>query len=122
MDVGSAYGSPTREAEKLMKKALDEEPLVVQNMPKEIHFLDFGDNALHFRAYFWIRVKVSLDRQRVGSAIRFRIDELFADAGIVIAFPQRDVHLDTLSPLQVRLLDRPAENAENGAQAPEDRG
>lgn len=107
VDVGIAYGSPTREAERLMKRALDDEPLVVQNMPKEVHFLEFGDNALLFRAYFWIRVRVPLDKLRAGSSIRFRIDELFADAGIVIAFPQRDVHLDTLSPLQVRLLGRP---------------
>ena len=26
--------------------------------------------------------------------MRFRIDDLFREAGIVIAFPQRDVHLD----------------------------
>lgn len=113
VDVGIAYGSPTRKAEKLMMQALEEEPRIVQNMPKEVHFVEFGDNALHFRAYFWLRVKVPLDKQRLGSALRFRIDELFADAGIVIAFPQRDVHLDTLSPLQVRLLDRPAEKAED---------
>ena len=34
VDVGIAYGSKTREAEKLMLQALEEEPRVVQNMPK----------------------------------------------------------------------------------------
>jgi potassium efflux system protein len=29
------------------------------------------------------------------------------EAGIVIAFPQRDVHLDTAGPLEVRMVDRP---------------
>ena len=35
--------------------------------------------------------------------LRFRIDALFRDAGIVIAFPQRDVHLDTSQPLDIRI-------------------
>jgi potassium efflux system protein len=36
--------------------------------------------------------------------LRFRIDDLFREAGIVIAFPQRDVHLDAASPLEVRVV------------------
>jgi small-conductance mechanosensitive channel len=36
--------------------------------------------------------------------VRFRITELFAENGIVVAFPQRDVHLDTSSPLELRML------------------
>ena len=42
-------------------------------------------------------------RRRVESDIRFRIDNLFREAGITTAFPQRDVHIDTLSPLDVRV-------------------
>ena len=42
----------------------------------------------------------------IRSAVRFRIDELFRENGIVIAFPQRDVHMDTLKPLEVRVLDK----------------
>ncbi|MEJ2133007.1 MAG: hypothetical protein P8Y95_15605, partial [Gammaproteobacteria bacterium] len=34
------------------------------------------------------------DLRAVRSDIRFRLEELFGDAGIVIAFPQRDVHVD----------------------------
>jgi len=41
----------------------------------------------------------------IESRMRFRIDEIFGQAGIVIAFPQRDVHLDIVKPLQIRLLD-----------------
>ena len=32
------------------------------------------------------------------------IDKKFRQAGITIAFPQRDVHLDTTSPLDVRVV------------------
>jgi len=35
----------------------------------------------------------------------FHIDALFREAGIVIAFPQRDVHLDIQRPLELRIVD-----------------
>ena len=46
-----------------------------------------------------------MQRRIIESDIRFRIDELFREAGIVIAFPQRDVHLDTQRPLEFRIID-----------------
>ena len=49
-----------------------------------------------------------LDRFRIQSDVRFRIDHLFREAGIVIAFPQRDVHLDVGQPLDVRMIADPA--------------
>lgn len=44
-----------------------------------------------------------MDIRRVQSDIRFKIDKLFAENDIVIAFPQRDVHLDTLKPLEIKM-------------------
>ena len=32
--------------------------------------------------------------RQVRSDIRFKIEEMFNDAGIIVAFPQRDVHMD----------------------------
>jgi len=61
------------------------------------------------KAQFWILMKRPSDRRRALSTVRFRIDELFRENGIVIAFPQRDVHLDSLQPLQVRLLEEDPE-------------
>ena len=46
-----------------------------------------------------------MDIRMVASDIRFRLDELFREAGIVIAFPQRDVHLNTLRPLEVTITN-----------------
>jgi small-conductance mechanosensitive channel len=51
-----------------------------------------------------------MDRERVLSDIRFRIDGLFREAGIVIAFPQRDVHIHPSAPLPVQVL-APASDA-----------
>jgi small-conductance mechanosensitive channel len=46
------------------------------------------------------------ERRLIESSVRFRIDELFREAGIVIAFPQRDVHLDAKQPLEFRLIEK----------------
>jgi small-conductance mechanosensitive channel len=64
-----------------------------------------GDNALIFDIYFWISIRQIIERRKIESSVRFHIDALFREAGLVIAFPQRDVHLDTQEPLQVRLID-----------------
>jgi small-conductance mechanosensitive channel len=40
----------------------------------------------------------------VCSDLRHRIAEVLDRAGIVVAFPQRDVHLDTKGPIEVKLL------------------
>ena len=43
---------------------------------------------------FWIRYDEQTDRAGIQSDVRYRIDELFGEAGITIAFPQLDVHVD----------------------------
>jgi small-conductance mechanosensitive channel len=42
------------------------------------------------------------------SNIRHKITDLLNEAGIVIAFPQRDVHLDSARPIEVKVV--PAEH------------
>ena len=41
------------------------------------------------------------------SDIRFRMAALFQEAGITIPYPQRDLHLDTRTPLQVQVSKEP---------------
>jgi small-conductance mechanosensitive channel len=103
--AGVVYGSPVHDVERLMIKAAKEHKKVLKNPEPFILFNDFGDNALIFDVYFWIRIIRPIERWVVESDIRFRIDALFREAGIVIAFPQRDTHLDTQRPLEVRLLN-----------------
>jgi len=105
LPLGVVYGSPTREVARLVEKALAEHSQVLRQPAPIILFTGFGDNSLDFQARFWIRMRTVMDRLRVESDLRYRIDDLFREAGIVIAFPQRDVHLDTASPLEVRVLD-----------------
>lgn len=102
--VGVVYGSPTREVERILRQVVDENELILKEREARIVFADFGSNSLDFDVYFWVRAKAIIDRRMVESAVRFRIDELFREAGIVIAFPQRDVHLDSVRPIEVRVL------------------
>ncbi len=103
--VGVAYGSPIKLVADLILQILRETPGIKEKPGPQVIFEDFGDNALIFDAYFWSEVHAERDRRILCSEVRFRIDELFAEHGIAIAFPQRDLHMNTLSPLEIRLVD-----------------
>ena len=75
-------------------------------------FTEFGDNSLNFEIHFWITMRRTMDRRMIESDIRYRIDNLFNEAGIVIAFPQRDVHLDAQRPLDIRVVATDAAEGE----------
>lgn len=114
--VGVAYGSPVRDVERLMVRAAMENEKVLKEPGPFVMFRDFGDNALIFCLYFWVSMETMLERLRLESNIRFRIDELFREAGVVIAFPQRDIHIDTSRPLEFRVIET------GGARKKEDDG
>jgi small-conductance mechanosensitive channel len=103
--VGVAYGSPVKKVAGLIKQAVDEQPEVRGEPPVSVIFEDFGDSALVFDAYFWADVGGEKVLRDIRSAIRYRIDELFHENGITIAFPQRDVHMNTVAPLEVRVVE-----------------
>ncbi|XOV82712.1 MAG: mechanosensitive ion channel family protein [bacterium] len=92
--VGVAYGSPVKTVKALIGQAVQEQEAILTDPAPLIVFEDFGDSALIFEAYIWVNASADKDLRVIRSDVRFRIDELFAENGIVIAFPQRDVHLD----------------------------
>jgi small-conductance mechanosensitive channel len=102
--VGVVYGSPVRKVEELLLQAVAENEKVLKTPAPFVLFKDFGDNALLFYLYFWVSMDNMTQRLITESDIRFRIDDLFREAGIVIAFPQRDVHLDASKPLELKIL------------------
>ncbi len=108
--VGIAYGSPTREATKLMKHAAVEHGRVLNSPEPFVWFIDFGDNALLFEVHFWVKVRSLSDRTRIESDLRYRIDQLFREARITIAFPQRDVHFDASTPIPIRMMPTESED------------
>jgi small-conductance mechanosensitive channel len=89
--VGVAYGSDTALVSDLLVQAMRAQPELAENEEIVVLFHDFGDSALVFEVRSWIRSPWTIDR--IKSDIRFRIDALFREHGVVVPFPQRDVHL-----------------------------
>jgi len=90
IDVGVAYGSDVELVRKTILEVVDAIPDVLYHPKPEVLFLNFGDSALIFRVRAW----VFIDRfMATESQIRFGIDKRFRELGIVIAFPQRDIHI-----------------------------
>ncbi len=105
LPVGVAYGADVPRAMKLMIEAAVQNDNVLANPVPSAAFEQFGDNslALNLRCY----VDSIDDRVPTISALHQAINDKLNEAGIAIAFPQRDVHLDMLGPLDVRIHHQP---------------
>ena len=92
--VGIAYGSPVRRAAELIEQAASEHPDILKEPEASVIFEDFGDSALIFDLNVWVYATAERSLRKIRSDLRYRIDDLFHENDIVIAFPQRDIHLD----------------------------
>ena len=95
LKVGIAYGSDTGLAEKQLQKIAAEHPLVLKDPEPVVLFHDFGESSLNFELRVYIEgishyVQIRHDLNRA-------IDEAFREAGIEIAFPQRDIHVRSVA-------------------------
>ncbi len=111
VNVGVAYGSDTVLVKNLLLKLALEHPEVHKEPLPIVLFTEFGDNALGFELLYWTSVNRPMDLRRVESDLRYAIDAAFRSNNISISFPQRDVHLDTLRPLEVRIIDKDSNQA-----------
>lgn len=101
--VGVAYGSPVERVSELLYEVVGAQPEVLKDPAPLVVFEDFGDSSLLFDAYFWAEAGGERELRTIRSDIRMRIDRVFRENDITIAFPQRDVHLDTSRPLEVHV-------------------
>jgi small-conductance mechanosensitive channel len=99
--LGVAYDSPTRKVAELLHGVLAEVEGVQKAPIPIVKFADFGENSLIFEIYFWASI---YDPKDAENELRHRIAEVFAKEKIVMALPQRDVHLATTAPLQVQVM------------------
>lgn len=100
--VGVSYGADTGKAMGLMMSIASEHPRILSDPAPIVTFDGFGDNALNLSVRCYMP---SLDgRVGVITELCGAIDAAFREAGIGIPFPQRDVHLETSSPLEVRVV------------------
>ena len=91
LPVGVAYGTPLDKVLEVLLQTAREQPEIVATPEPSAIFTGFGDSAINFELRVWI-ADVN-QRLRIRSELGLAIDRHFRAAGIVIPFPQRDVHL-----------------------------
>jgi potassium efflux system protein len=100
--VGLAYGSDPKSADELLVRAARKNPLVLSEPAPQAVFKGFGDNSLDFELRVYIN---GIDNWwTMLNKLNVDINDAFKEAGVTIAFPQRDVHLDATGPLEVRVV------------------
>ncbi|MFG0276085.1 MAG: mechanosensitive ion channel domain-containing protein [Phycisphaerales bacterium] len=93
--VGIAYGSDVQKATDIMLRVARGYANILNEPAPQALFLGFGDNSLNFE----MRVHIPHMRHliEVRDAMHRQIDAEFRKAGIEISFPQRDLHLRSVS-------------------------
>ena len=92
--VGVAYGSDTDRVIEVLNQVARESRRVLRDPSPQVFFLSFGDSSLSFELRVFIRRAEQLFPVR--HELHMSIDKAFREAGIEIAFPQRDLHLRSM--------------------------
>jgi potassium efflux system protein len=96
LSVGIAYGSDLPAALDLLNRIAREHDGVADEPPPVARFAGFGESSLDVTLLAW----TSLDGwPDVASDLRVRVNAAFAEAGIEIPFPQRDLHVRSVEGL-----------------------
>ncbi len=110
INVGVIYGSDVELVRKTLLEIARNHPKILRRPEPDVLFVDFGDNALIFRLRLWTTVS---QFQLVETDIRFEIDHRFQELDIVIAFPQRDIHIKSVVspiPLETSIENKASQN------------
>lgn len=90
MRVSVSYNSDFAKVIEILKKCLEEEPLVEKSCANVILFSGFASSSIDFEVLFWVRKENYFDAI---NALAKRIKKEFEENGIVIPLPQLDVHI-----------------------------
>jgi potassium efflux system protein len=100
IDVGVAYGTDVVKARSVLFEIVTNHPDVKSDPLPRVWFWAFGDSSLTLRTFVFTSFEL---RIATVNALNLEIHRRFAQEGIEIAFPQRDLHLrsvpDPTSPL-----------------------
>lgn len=92
--VGVEYGTDTNKVLEILNNVVPKQENVLKNPGPLIIFVGFGESSLNFRVLFWTHFDNGLGTK---SAVGTAIDDVFKKEGIKIPFPQRDLHLRSIS-------------------------
>jgi small-conductance mechanosensitive channel len=102
--VGVAYGTSPQMVMEILTQAAARHGLICKEPAPYAVFEDFGDNALVFSVYYWIDMSAGANSAIIASDLRLMIEKHFTEAGIGVPFPQREMHLSTDTPIEVRMV------------------
>jgi len=90
--VSVAYGTDARLTEKLLLEVAAENKDVLESPVPAVRLVEFGDSGLQFELRAWTGALLHR-RGLLTSVLNFAILDKFREHGIVIPFPQRDIHI-----------------------------
>ena len=90
--IGVSYNEDPEKIRSLLMEVAEENPNVHKEPKPKIFFEGFGDSALNFSLGIWSSSHVDKP-EIIKSEIYFAVFKKFKKNGIVIPFPQRDVHI-----------------------------
>jgi small-conductance mechanosensitive channel len=94
--VGVSYGSDPEHVKKCLLEVAAEHPGILKNPDPDVLFLEFGESSLNFVLRAYAREMLYFP-DILKSEVNFAIWKKLKQAGIVIPFPQRDLHIKTVS-------------------------
>ncbi len=94
--LGVSYKSDPEVVRDLLMEIADRHPDVLKIPPPEVLFTGFGDSSLNFVLNVWTITRVQYPRF-LASEIYFMMFKAFKEHGIEIPFPQRDLHVKSVS-------------------------
>ena len=94
--LGVSYKSDPEVVRDLLMEIADNHPDVLKVPPPEVLFTGFGDSSLNFVLNVWTVTRVQYPRF-LASEIYFMMFKSFKEHGIEIPFPQRDLHVKSVS-------------------------
>ena len=102
IDIGIAYNSNAKEAEKILLQIAEDSLLVMKEPKSSVIFVGFGADSLDFKLRFFVNLS---DTMTVQHQIRHEIYDRFNKAGIDIPFAQRDIHINPdEGPLKIQVV------------------
>lgn len=91
INVGVAYGSDVDNVIRLLEQCAIDHPNIHKDEHVEGRLAGFGASSLDFQLLFYSRDSFRIEKMK--SDIRIIINKKFNENGIVIAFPQLDLHV-----------------------------
>ncbi len=104
--LGVSYGSDPDEVRAILLEVARRHPDVSERPASDVIFTGFGDSSLNFELRIWTAKQVQTPKI-IASDLYFEIFRAFRAGGVEIPFPQRDLHLKSVSAAAEATLRNP---------------